>query len=47
MIEERKPQVLQRMQEQSRKRDREAAVPEHVPEALRRFFSKRSTAKNA
>lgn len=41
MIEERKPQIVQRMQEQSRKREREVSVPEHVPEALHRFFNKR------
>lgn len=43
VIEERKPQVLQRIQQAKghAKREREAAVPEHVPEALHRFFSKK------
>ncbi len=40
VIEERKPEMLQRMQEQKRKRTQEATLPENVPSALHRFFSR-------
>lgn len=43
VIEERKADVMQRMQEQASKRAREAVVlPEGVPSALHRFFSKKA-----